>query len=62
MGTFFDALPEGAVEQVEAVSMDLDPAYIKAVRERAPDAVICFDPFHIVKLAGDALDSVRRQA
>ena len=61
LGTFFDALPEGAVEQVEAVSMDLGPAYIKAVRERAPDAVICFDPFHVVKLAGDALDSVRRQ-
>jgi hypothetical protein len=41
--------------------MDLGPAYAKAVRKRAPDAVICFDPFHVVKLAGDALDSVRRQ-
>lgn len=61
MGTFFDALPEGAAERIEAVSMDLGPAYAKAVRERAPDAVVCFDPFHVVKLAGDALDSVRRQ-
>jgi hypothetical protein len=26
--------------------MDLGLAYIKAVRERAPDAVICFDPFY----------------
>jgi transposase len=31
------------------------------VRERAPRAVICFDPFHVVKRAGDGLDSVRRQ-
>jgi len=61
LGRFFDDLPVGGVEQIEAVSMDLGPAYAKAVRERAPDAVICFDPFHVVKLAGDALESVRRQ-
>ena len=61
LGKFFDDLPEGGVEQVQAVSMDLGLAYIKAVRERAPHAVICFDPFHVIKLATDALDSVRRQ-
>jgi len=58
---FFDDLPAGAAEGIEAVSMDLGPAYAKAVRDRAPQAVICFDPFHVVKLATDALDSVRRQ-
>ena len=61
LGKFFDALPEGAIEAVEAVSMDLGLAYIKSVRERAPHAVICFDPFHVIKLVTDALDSVRRQ-
>ena len=30
------------------------------VSERCPDAVICLDPFHIVKAATDALDDVRR--
>lgn len=59
---FFDDLPAGAAEEIEAVSMDLGPAYAKAVRTRAPGAVICFDPFHVVKVAGDALDVVRRQA
>jgi transposase len=58
---FFDALPEGAAEKIEAVSMDLGPAFAKSVRRCAPDAVICFDPFHVVKLAGDSLDDVRRQ-
>ena len=41
--------------------MDMGPAYAKAVRERAPAAVICFDPFHVVKVVTDALEAVRRQ-
>lgn len=57
---FFDELPD-AGESLQAVSMDMGPAYAKAVRERAPSAVICFDPFHVVKLATDALEAVRRQ-
>lgn len=59
---FFDDLPAGGEEGIEAVSMDLGPAYAKTVRARAPHAVIRFDPFHVVKVAGDALDVVRRQA
>jgi transposase len=58
---FTDALPDGAAAQIEAVSMDLGPAYAKSVRAHAPQATICFDPFHVVKLATDALDDVRRQ-
>lgn len=61
LGAFFDELPEGGAESIEAVSMDMGPAYAKAVRERVPDAVICFDPFHVVKLATDALEALRRQ-
>lgn len=60
-GFFTAALPEGAAARIEAVSMDLGPAYAKSVRTHAPNAVICFDPFHVVKLATDALDDVRRQ-
>jgi transposase len=41
--------------------MDMGPAYAKAVRGHAPGAVICFDPFHVVKLATDALEALRRQ-
>lgn len=62
LDTFFtSALPAGAVARIEAVSMDLGPAFAKSVRTHAPQAVICFDPFHVVKLATDALDDVRRQ-
>jgi transposase len=59
---FFDELPEGAAQAIEAVSMDMGPAYAKTVRDKAPAAVICYDPFHVVKLGTDALDEVRRQA
>ena len=58
---FTDALPEGGPHKIEAVSMDLGPAFAKSVRTHAPQAVLCFDPFHVVKLATDALDDVRRQ-
>jgi transposase len=33
----------------------------RAVAERCPQATICLDPFHVVKLATDALDEVRRE-
>ena len=60
LNAFFDELPDGA-ESIEAVSMDMGPAYAKAVRERAPSAAICFDPSILIKLVTDALDTVRRQ-
>ena len=44
------------------MSLDLGPAFIKSVsaEDHAPQAVICADPFHVIKLVGDALDEVRR--
>ena len=61
LNAFFDEVGEKGGETIEAVSMDLGPAFAKSVRTRAPAATICFDPFHVVKLATDALDAVRRQ-
>ena len=42
--------------------MDLGPAYLKSVTApgHAPQAIVCADVFHLVKLVGDALDEVRR--
>jgi len=41
---FTEALPAGGPQKIEAVSMDLGPAFAKSVRTHAPQAVICFDP------------------
>jgi transposase len=57
---FFDELGEQRSAQVEAVSMDLGPAFRASVTDRAPQAVICYDPFHVVKLGTEALNTVRR--
>lgn len=59
---FFDELGTQRSAAIEAVSMDLGPAYLKSVTAdgHAPQALVCADPFHLVKLVGDALDEVRR--
>jgi transposase len=57
---FYDALGEARSHQLRAVSMDMGKAYPKVTAERAPQAVICWDPYHVVALATRALDVVRR--
>ncbi len=56
---FFDELGEHA-QSIRAVSIDMNGGYEKAIRHALPDAQICFDPFHVVQLAGSAVDDVRR--
>lgn len=60
---FFDELGPERSEAIEAISMDMGPAYDKSARKpgHATNAVICYDPFHVVQLATAALDKVRRQ-
>ena len=36
--------------KVEAVAIDMSPAYISAVTEKLPEATIVFDHFHVIKL------------
>jgi transposase len=56
---FLDLGPERA-RLLEAVSVDLHGAWPEVIRLAAPQAAICADPFHVVKLAGEALDALRR--
>ena len=58
---FFDDLGADRAETIQAVSMDMSPAFRKSVSTHAGQAVICYDPFHVVALATAALDKVRRQ-
>lgn len=55
---FFEELGPERRERVEAVSMDLGQVYRDAARRSVPDAVICFDPFHVIQIANRALDAV----
>jgi transposase len=47
-------------DSIQAVSIDMSGEYQRAIREAVPDAEICFDPFHVVRLAARATDRVRR--
>jgi transposase len=47
--------------RLTAVSMDMTGGYAKSVHERAPQAEIVIDNYHVVQLATKALDEVRRE-
>lgn len=57
---FFDQLGPQRAAQLDAVSMDLTGAWPKVCAQNAPQAQVCADPFHVVKLANNAVDEVRR--
>ncbi|HMT18299.1 MAG TPA: ISL3 family transposase [Ottowia sp.] len=47
-------------EQIDSVSIDMSPAFIKGCAEQLPNARITFDKFHIVWHANAAVDKMRR--
>jgi transposase len=57
---FFDLLGEQRATQLTHVSADGAEWIHDVVTERAPQAVICLDAFHVVAWATTALDAVRR--
>ncbi|MGH2801360.1 MAG: ISL3 family transposase, partial [Thermoleophilaceae bacterium] len=57
---FFAELGAARAAKLEAVSMDMSAGYEKSVQTAAPQAVVCFDAFHVVALGTRALDQVRR--
>lgn len=62
LGSFFDQLDDEQRSEIEAVCMDMWPAYIKATRAAVPDAdqKIAFDRFHVAQYLGRGVDQVRR--
>ena len=49
-----------AKAKIEAVAIDMSPAYIKAFKTNLKDAAIVFDHFHVVKLFNEKLSNFRR--
>jgi len=58
---FLDLLGKERCAQVKLVSCDMADWITIPIGERCPNAEVCLDPFHVVKLATDALDDVRRE-
>jgi len=56
----YEAMTAAQRDAVEAVAMDMHQPYVLATQKALPEATIVFDKFHIAKLAGEAVDQVRR--
>ena len=51
----------GKREQIKHVCQDMSPAFAKGVALALPEAQISYDRFHVIAMANEAMDSVRRQ-
>jgi len=63
LAAYFEAFPKEEREKIEAISLDMWPAYINACRNNVPgaDQKMVFDRFHIMRHVIDAVDKVRKQ-
>ena len=59
--TWLAARPKQWRAGVEVVAMDGFTGFKTATTEELPDATAVMDPFHVIRLAGDALDQCRRR-
>nr|WP_194720363.1 ISL3 family transposase [Cellulosimicrobium arenosum] len=59
--TWLAARPQAWRDGIEVVAMDGFTGFKTATAEELPDAAAVMDPFHVVRLAGDALDRCRRR-
>ena len=62
LNRFFDELGDAWAAELTHVSADMADWIAKTVARRAPNAVCCADPFHVVAWAIEALDVERRRA
>lgn len=61
LGRFFERLGQQRCAAISLVSADMGSWIASAVTAHCPNAELCLDPFHIVQVATDALDEVRRE-
>jgi transposase len=57
----WQSLPEEQRRSIEAVALDMAPAFIAATQASVPQAELVHDKFHVAKHLNEAVDTVRRQ-
>ena len=60
MGQFYDWLGEKKSRGIRLAVMDMWKPFRNATNDRAPQAAVLFDKFHIMRHLGEALDQVRK--
>jgi len=56
---FLDALTQECADGIEAVALDMGPAYIAAVQKSLPNADIVFDRFHVMQMFSKVIRDCR---
>ncbi len=51
----------GDPEKITDAAIDMSKAFIKGVKEQFPNAMVTFDPFHVIKLMNDKLAKIRAE-
>jgi transposase len=59
--TWLAGRPQPWRDRMQVVAMDGFAGFKTAATEQLPDAVTVMDPFHVVRLAGEALDECRQR-
>jgi len=57
---FFEYIGPEKANQLQGICCDMWMPYITVIKDKAPNAVLVFDRFHIVRHLMDAVDQVRR--
>ena len=60
MAQFYDWLGENKAKHIRLAVMDMWKPFRTVTNERAPQAAILFDKFHVLRHLGEALDQVRK--
>jgi transposase len=60
LNEFFELLGPQRCKQIKAITMDMAPMWQPPCATHIPDAVTCFDPFHVMTWVNRALDAVYR--
>ncbi|MEW6236840.1 MAG: transposase [Candidatus Omnitrophota bacterium] len=61
LNRFYRKLGKKRCRQIEAVAMDMWPAFMKATKKHCPQARLVFDKFHILSRMAQVVDQVRRR-
>ena len=61
LNRFYRRLGKKRCRQIEAVAMDMWPAFMKATKKHCPRARLVFDKFHILSHMAQVIDQVRRR-
>ncbi|MGD8501281.1 MAG: ISL3 family transposase [Phycisphaerales bacterium] len=58
---FFEELGPERTRAIKAICCDMWAPYVEVIKEKAPDAVLVFDKFHLVRHLHNAVDKVRKE-